>query len=209
MSNLPRPAFLFFDLGKVLIEFDHERAVRQLAEISGCPAGPIRAALLESEWPKDYERGIMNTPEFCHRLRETIGPGIPDPDICRAISDIFCINRDIVPLLGALRQRGIPMGLLSNTFDAHWNFLTRKPFAILNLFPVQALSFQLGAIKPEPQIFQRAGEMAGVPPHQIFFTDDLPANIEGACQAGWDAVLFSGVDSLRTALEERGVRFNL
>ncbi len=208
MNKTDRPDFLYFDLGNVLVDFDHQRAVRQLADASGCASAVFQAALLESEWPHDYERGKLSTAEFCSRLRQETGSDIADDRICLAISDIFQLNRPIVPLLGSLRLSGIPMGLLSNTCDAHWEFLKARPCGVLDLFAIQALSFRLGMIKPEPAIYAEATRLAGVPAEKIFFTDDLEPNVEAARQAGWDAIQFINVEQLVHELRQRGLRFN-
>ena len=70
------------------------------------------------------------------------------------------------------------------------------------------LSFECGAMKPDEKIYQVATERAGVPPERIFFTDDLPENVEGAKKYGWDAVLFTGAHELGRELANRGVRMN-
>jgi HAD superfamily hydrolase (TIGR01509 family) len=77
------------------------------------------------------------------------------------------------------------------------------------LFPVHALSFRLGAMKPDRLAFERAAELAGVSPHEIFFTDDRAENVAAAREVGYDAVLFESVSQLNEALRQRGVRINL
>ena len=43
---------------------------------------------------------------------------------------------------------------------------------------------------------------------QIFFVDDRPENVDGARQAGFDAVLYEGATHLAKALRRRGLTFN-
>ena len=55
---------------------------------------------------------------------------------------------------------------------------------------------------------EAAADLAGVAISDIFFVDDLEANVQGAREAGMDAVVFESVDKLAAQLRDRGVRFN-
>lgn len=70
--------------------------------------------------------------------------------------------------------------------------------------------------KPDPQVFQIAGERLGVPPEQCVVVEDAPAGIEAANRAGMASVALTGtatreelsharlvVDSLRELTPER------
>jgi putative hydrolase of the HAD superfamily len=76
------------------------------------------------------------------------------------------------------------------------------------LFEVHALSYRIGAAKPEPAIFAAAAELAGVAPQEVFFTDDLPRHVAGARAAGFDAVQYTSTPQLVAELRARGARFN-
>ena len=71
-----------------------------------------------------------------------------------------------------------------------------------------ALSFQIGAMKPDPRVFQAAAELAGVPPHEIFYCDDIPGHVEAARAAGYDAVQYTTTPAYVAELKKRGIRFN-
>ena len=53
-----------------------------------------------------------------------------------------------------------------------------------------------------------AARQAGVAPEEVFYTDDIPKNVEGARAAGFDAVLFTTAAQYAADLRARGVRFN-
>ena len=46
-------------------------------------------------------------------------------------------------------------------------------------------------------------------PARIFFTDDLPAHVQAAQEAGWDAVLFESAAGLADDLDRRGINLGL
>jgi putative hydrolase of the HAD superfamily len=101
------------------------------------------------------------------------------------------------------------VGVLSNTNELHWDFVTSGRFAMIpDDFEVTALSYEIGAIKPDPRIFAAAAELAGVAPEEVFFTDDMPGHVEAACRAGFDAVEFTTAVKLAEDLRKRGVRIN-
>jgi HAD superfamily hydrolase (TIGR01549 family) len=109
----------------------------------------------------------------------------------------------------ALEDAGLRLGILSNTSPCHWEFLLRQDYGILpRCFKVHALSFEIGAMKPEPKIYQAAAELAGVAPQEIFFCDDIAAHVSAAREAGFDAEPYTTTPALVADLRRRGVRFN-
>jgi putative hydrolase of the HAD superfamily len=123
---------------------------------------------------------------------------------------MFELNVGILPVVAALQRRRIPIGILSNTCDLHWRHLLGRGWGILpGGFRPVILSYEIGASKPEPEIFERAAERAGTPPERIFFCDDLPEHVAAARAAGWDAELFTSAPRLADQLARRGMRLGL
>lgn len=203
------PQFLYFDMGNVLLPFSHERAAQQMAGVAGIDPRRAWEIVFSPEglhW--SYERGELTREQFHARFCEQTGRR-PDIDaLDHAGNDIFSLNIPIVGLLGGIAAAGHRLGVLSNTSVSHWRHCTAR-FAILTtLFRVHALSYQLGALKPDPRIFAAAEGLAKVPPASIFFTDDRPENVAAARAAGWDAVVYESVSSLNEELRQRGVIMN-
>ncbi|MBI2478344.1 MAG: hypothetical protein HYV60_06795 [Planctomycetia bacterium] len=118
------PRFIYFDLGNVLVNFDHHRGARQMAEVAGVAEQLIWEVVFASDLEMEYERGAITTQEFykvfCDRTATR-----PDRDaLLSAASDIFELNESMVPILSELRERGHRMGILSNTNESHWKFIT-------------------------------------------------------------------------------------
>ncbi len=208
MSGLPAkaaPRFIYFDLGNVLLNFDHHRSARQMAEVAGTSEQVVWQFVFEGDLLLEYERGAITTREFyeafCARAQSR-----PDFDaLLLAASDIFELNESIVPLLAELRDRGHRLGILSNTNEAHWNFVADGRFPLIqDFFERYALSFEMGSMKPDLAAYKTASELAGVAPAEIFFTDDRLDNVAAARAAGFDAVRFVGVEALREELRSRG-----
>lgn len=201
--------FLFFDLGNVLLRFDHQIAVDRLAEIAACDSQKVRQIVFESPLQAKYESGQVDTASFCDTFREETGSSATDQQICLAASDIFHVNQSILPLLTALRSVGTPMGILSNTCEAHFDFILERFVPLVQLFNPHVLSYIVGAAKPDKSIYEHAVELVNCKPEEVFFVDDLANNVQGAIDAGLDAVLYTSSLVLVEDLRERGVRFNL
>jgi putative hydrolase of the HAD superfamily len=199
--------FFYFDLGNVLLRFDHGQACRQMAEVAGVSPEMVKQAVFEEGVQWQYERGEISCREFydvfCARTRSR-------PDyvaLQHAASAIFEVNAAIVPLVAGLASSGHRLGVLSNTCAAHWTYCHPR-YTALRFFDVFALSYEIGAMKPDPKTYIAAAELAGASPEEIFFTDDRPENVAAAKQAGYDAVPFTTARSLAAELRARGIAFN-
>lgn len=201
------PKFIYFDLGNVLLNFSHPRMCRQMAEVAGLSEEAVFQALFSSGLELDYERGRVTTPEFYEQFCAATGTRPDFARLSHAACDIFTAHVGTKRVLSKLLAAGYRLGLLSNTNEMHYNYFARGRYALIpTAFEQLVLSFEVGAIKPEPQIFQAAIEKAGVRPEEIFFADDIAGHVEGARAAGIDAVQFTTPAALLDALLERGVR---
>jgi HAD superfamily hydrolase (TIGR01509 family) len=201
--------FLYFDLGNVLLHFDYEIGCRQVAEVSGISPGDVRRLLFSTDFLARVETGALSSRQAYDEFCEQTG-AIPDPiRLETAASAIFHLNHSMLPVVTKLKDAGYRLGLLSNTSESHWRYICAHFKALFpDSFDVLALSFRLGAVKPHEQIFIRAAELAGVPPREIFYCDDLPSNVAAARSVGFDAVQYTETPALIAELRSRGVRFN-
>jgi glucose-1-phosphatase len=204
------PRVIYFDLGNVLLTFDHELSCRQMADVAGTSPDRVRQVVFEEGLQTRFEQGEL-TPqafhtEFCARTQTQ-----PDFDaLLHASSAIFGLHVPVVPIVAHLRAAGYRLGILSNTCAPHWQYVSDGRYAIIaKLFDPCILSYRVGAMKPEPEIYRAASEAAGVAPQELFFTDDRQTNVDGALAAGLDAVLYTSPQQLITDLDQRGVRLNL
>ena len=198
------PRFIYFDLGNVLVNFDHHRGARQMAGVAGIAEQLVWQVVFESDLQLEYECGAITTREFYEAFCARTGTR-PDYDaLLLAGADIFELNEGIVPLVAELRDSGHRLGILSNTNESHWNFIADGRFPIVQeFFERCALSYEMRSAKPHLAAYQTAAELAGVAPAEIFFTDDRLDNVAGARAAGFDAVQFVGVEALREELHSR------
>jgi HAD superfamily hydrolase (TIGR01509 family) len=89
---------------------------------------------------------------------------------------------DTVPTLRALRERGLRVGVVSDT-----GFDLRPALDLLGLSPFLdsvVMSFQYGVCKPAVSVFRAASEQLGVKPERTLMVGDNPLTDSGAINAG-------------------------
>jgi len=193
----------------VVLYFDHDLACRQMAAVSNLSTEQVRDFVFASGLERQYELGMIDDREFYERFCALAGVRPDMAALLRAGSDIFRLNVPVMSVVAALDSAGYRLGLLSNTCPAHWAYCGQGRFGLIKrAFSIYALSFQLGALKPDAKIYLAAAKLAGAGPEEIFFVDDIAEHVTGACAAGFDAVQFTTVPQLVADLRARGLAFN-
>lgn len=204
---MARIEFIYFDLGNVLISFDHSRAFQQISELSGISPANAGQVLFGDGLQARYEKGELSTEAFHQYFCEQAGVEISLDNLCFAASNIFEPLEDPIQLLKTLNQAGHRLGLLSNTCDCHWRFiLDDDRFSFLHSsFELTVLSFIEGCAKPGADIYRIAASRVGCDPGSILFIDDLLANVEAARLIGFDGIHFRGFSMLMDELNKKGL----
>jgi HAD superfamily hydrolase (TIGR01509 family) len=201
--------FIYFDLGKVIFEFDHDIACRKIAKHSGLTADRVKSVVFDSGLEERYETGLVSSEQFVAEFCQVAGVEYGQAEFLHAIGDVFEPNRPIFPLIAQLRARNYPIGILSNTCEAHWDFVYKNYAILRGFFEPLILSYEVNSMKPDSKIYERAIEQAGCFVKKCFFVDDKQENVDGAIAAGMDAVLYESVGKLIQDLDDRGVEVNL
>lgn len=196
--------FVYFDLGKVLYDFDYGPLQENIRSHSRLDADQLAAMIDDDTLIVRYEKGEFETPEFLRLIQQRFALAQDLDTIHAAWTGIFAPLED--NLSAALETaETIPCGILSNTSESHYEFL-RPQHPFLHHPAVRAiLSYRVRARKPDEAIYREAMRVAGVAPDEILYFDDLGPNIATARELGWRAVLVEPGMSIRDALVEYGV----
>lgn len=101
------------------------------------------------------------------------------------------VAADVIPTLTRLRERGLKLALVSNTFIP--GFVLDKHLQLhdlLEFFPIRVYSSAVGVCKPHPRIFEEALRQVGVSASDALFVGDVVRkDIVGAQRVGMRAVL--------------------
>lgn len=202
----PAIEFFYFDLGNVLLYFDHDLACRQMAQVADASVEEVREVVFFSGMQVRYETGEIDTAGFHDYFCQRTGRRPDMTALAHAASNIFEPNHPVIEIAQSLHAQSRRLGILSNTCACHWEFCIdgRYPF-LRECFEQYVLSYEAKSMKPDAEIYRAAISQAGVAAESIFFVDDRPENVAGALECGLDAVLYSGADRLRADLADRGI----
>ncbi|HEY4311199.1 MAG TPA: HAD family phosphatase [Pirellulales bacterium] len=203
------PKFIYFDLGNVLLYFDHALSCRQMAAAAGLSEQQVREAVFDSGLQWQYEAGQVTSEQFYEEFCRRTDKRPAYDKLAYAAGAIFRMNASMKPVLAHLKASGFRLGLLSNTCEMHWDYFASGRYAMIpDIFDVVTLSFRVGTMKPDPKIYTAAAEAAQVRPEEIFFMDDTAGHVAAARACGYDAVQYTDTPTLVADLRKRGVQFN-
>jgi len=198
---------VIFDLGRVLIPFDFMRGYIRMQAISGLAPDEIRARLSRDQLVHRFETGLIENRDFVAEVASRLEVSLDYEGFCDIWSSIF-LQETLLPesVLEGIRRNHRTV-LLSNTNGIHFTMLDDR-YPILKHFDARILSYEVRAMKPSPAIYQAAIDAAGCAPGECFFTDDIPAYVDGAKAMGIDAVQFESGQQIMGELAARGVRWD-
>jgi putative hydrolase of the HAD superfamily len=140
-------------------------------------------------------------------------PGLDHATARKAMMDAFEFvpYADVAPALRALRGSGRRLVVVSNWDCSLPDWL--GPPGLLELVDAVVTSAGVGRAKPDPRIFLRGLELAGVPASEaVHVGDSVDSDLRGARAAGVRAVLVqrrgeppAGVEAVRTLAEVPGL----
>jgi HAD superfamily hydrolase (TIGR01509 family) len=186
-----RDAWLAGAAASIGLDLGSDGAAQALAaelEVAGRPGGPYPSRIPDA-FAADYANRDRDT--AAHRagyvgLLSTVA--LPDPRLATALYErIFTpvgwtVYPDAIPTLTALRARGVRTAVVSNVgFDLR---PVLDGLGLLAHLDAVVLSYEAGAVKPEPAIFTAACEAVGVAPADALMVGDHAAADGGAADAG-------------------------
>lgn len=180
MTPDPSPLTFLFDIGHVLLDLDFESSLARLL-----PAGAGReqlAILLDKR--DEFEAGAIAPDAYIAWALRELGSDATAEEFRHAWRHIFTPIEPMWDTVRALSAAGHRLILFSNTNAIHcpWIF---EEYPDFELFPEAVLSYRVGAVKPQPPIYQHAIDTYGLDPTRTLYLDDLPANIAGGRAFGF------------------------
>lgn len=191
---------LLFDLGKVVFEFDFERALQHWAPFSALPIAQLRARFRHDDAYCRHERGEITAAQYFDTLRRELQLTASDAQIAHGWNAIF--TDEIGETLDAIAQarRRLPCYAFSNSNHEHQRTWRAAYPRIATAFDHVFVSSDIGLRKPEAAAFAHVAQAIGVAPGAILFFDDLAENVAGALAAGLQAVQVRSPADVREAL---------
>jgi putative hydrolase of the HAD superfamily len=194
---------VIFDLGKVLVQFEFRRGYEALEGLCPYHAADIPKRIAATGLVERFETGLVEPRDFVASLSAILGLNVDYDRFCDIWSSIFTDPLLPESLLEGLAAR-YRLLLLSNTNAIHFEMI-RRTYPMLRHFHDLVLSYEVGAMKPQPAIFREAVSRAGCRPEECFYTDDIAAYVEAARGLGIDAVQFESAAQIERELSARGI----
>lgn len=193
---------VLFDLGGVLVELDGPPLP---AGRAGAEEGAaVWARWLSCEAVRRFESGRIDARAFAEEIvRELSLELSPAAFLSRFESWPRGLYPGALDLLRALRGR-LRVGCLTNCNALHWpRFLGEMGLgeALDHCFS----SHELGALKPDREIFERVIAALGCPAERVFFLDDNEPNVKAARAVGLRAERVRGPEGAAAALRAAGL----
>lgn len=178
---------VLFDLGGVLIRLRGVKVLLSHLEGRVDEAGLMRRWLF-SPAVRAFESGNCSLATFCHAIVAELDLPMDATgflDIFRSfLAEPFPGVAETLPVL----SRRMPIGILSNTSDPHWQ-AAREMLPELNAVKHLFLSYRMGLLKPDEAMFRQVLSLLDTPPATVLFFDDHPANVDAANATGMHAVI--------------------
>jgi len=199
------PPVIIFDLGKVLVDFDYSIAAKKIAARSG--KNSIRVLhdfLSTSPALVDYESGRLTRREFFDAVHGAIGFYGGLEEFGGYFADIFTEMPGTIALHAELRQRGFKTYIFSNTNDLAIEHV-RRNFPFFGNFDGYIFSYEVGALKPGPEIYAAMETLTGRRGADLIYLDDRSENVATGAARGWRAILHESPEKTRQTLAAWGV----
>ena len=197
---------VLFDLGKVLVDFDHQRAAKRISAFCGKSALQIYSLFFDSPVTVAFEAGSIPPEKFYQQIKETLDLKLSYASFVPIWNDIFFLsaeNRLVYRLINNLRAN-YKTALLSNINILHYEYL-KEHFPVFGVFDHIFLSFEMGLAKPNKEIYRKVIQTLQVCPNEVFYTDDRAELVDSAVSLGIKGHLFSNFKQLTCNLQDSGI----
>ncbi len=204
--NKQKYSTIVFDLGNVLLPFDHQKWVKNYNLIQNGLGDKYFKKYLENYTiHRDYESGKISDEDFIKINLEWLENKISENEFCKIFSEIFTKNLNVIELLPKLKQN-YKLVLLSNTNHIHKKFGWEQNKFLEN-FEKLILSHEVGAVKPEEKIYKAVENFTKEKNETHIFIDDILDYVNAAKNLGWDGIQFIGYENLVEEFNKREILF--
>lgn len=197
---------VIFDLGRVLIDFDHRIAAGKLAALTRKSPEDIYNLFFDSKLIQKFEEGKIEPEAFYGKVRRILKIKLRYELFLPIWNEIFFIsehNRRVYELAKRLKP-AYTVSLLSNVNVLHLAYI-REKFPVFDAFHHVFASCEMGCMKPAPRIYSLVLKALGAKPGEVFYTDDRAELIDQARTMGIRAYPYTGVEQLVKDLARCGI----
>ncbi len=200
---------IIFDLGNVLIDFDHRIAAERISKFTDKIPQEIFNLFFDSGLTGLFEEGKIQHQEFFSKVKEMLNLKLDYDEFVPIWNEIFFLTEKNLAVYNLAKQlkNNYKIALLSNINILHFDYIKKK-FPVFDAFHNIITSYEVGIRKPHPLIYQKTLGILGASPEQVFYTDDRPELAQSAKELGIRGFVFRGIEQLKEDLINSGVCIN-
>lgn len=153
----------------------------------------------------DFTRGKIDEKTFWVRICGELGKHLPKESSLwgNAFRAVYRPRAEMFSLVSSLRKTGHKTALLSNTEVPPVQLFHEQKY---NMFDVLVFSCDEKTAKPDRKIYEITVERLGTTPQQTVFTDDRQDFVDGAKEAGLNAIRFQNIEQFKKELTQFGIK---
>ena len=194
--------WLFFDLGNVFYGLDSDGVLNRFANRCGKVPAQLHKALSDQTLMRSYDSGFISSEDFYQRATNILDCDITNGEFESIWNSLLIPRKQMFRLARRLRQK-FGLLILSNTNEMHASVIDP---AVRALTDKVIYSYQVGCMKPEKEIYQKALNLSGSSPEKTLFIDDRIENIHGAASLGINTHHFRNRRTLLKSFREYGLQ---
>ena len=199
-KSVSSPKTLLFDLGRVLVDYDHQKTLEGLAAVSNMNADELRQ-LTDGEFGDQLGRGEIGAQDLHRFFMDKAGTTNDfDAYVAGYAAGIQRNEKALAYAASLIERPNVQVGVISNTNEAHAIWL-HENLPELTQFAHVILSNEVGLIKPDLCIYQLALDTLEISANCALFVDDLAENIDGAKSLGVAGIVHTDWQLTRPAIE--------
>ncbi len=190
---------ILFDLGNVLVRYEHDVTMAALAALYGADASAVRDAY--ALVGLDFGLGQLAAADVLERLNRRFGCNVDAGSFAQAFCAGLARDDGALAYVLSLQERQLTqVGAISNTNELHVAWLDRHVPELAE-FELVMMSNEVHCLKPDPEIFELALELLDVPAAQVLYVDDLTVNVEAARALGLAGIVHADWAATRPQIE--------
>jgi glucose-1-phosphatase len=202
----PATKAVIFDLGNVLVDFDHRIASSKVAKFSDRSEEDIYNLIFDSPSTELFEEGKISPEDFFKDVKKTLNLSLSYEEFVPIWNEIFFFSERNLEAcnIARLLKQSYRVALLSNINILHFEYV-RETFPILDAFHDIITSFEVGARKPKKEIYEKTLDILEAKAPEAFYTDDRKELIKSAKDLGIKAHVFISPEQLKKDLKSEGI----
>ena len=180
---------LIFDLGGVIVDLDLAKCIQNFKDLGLENIEQYLSNFGQKDFFMQFEKGQIGIPAFRNEIRKLAGIELTDAQIDEAwCSFLTQIPVEKLHLLSELKKK-YRLLMLSNTNPLHIQTAVAAEFSktgktMQDFFDKCYLSYEMGMVKPDVEIFEALLADAQVKAEECLFLDDGKKNIDTAAALG-------------------------